>query len=1192
MPQAYNTAAQSFRQLGQGIADAPRAVREIGSALPEAFRTAGNQIAEKTHAGEAWNAIVGGGENADMKIRAGYKKLQEEAAQRAATDAAVNPTPKVPGVMDQFASTVGKGRDWLVQPKHYLPALGIGLGLGGLGLWYKNKRDREQEEEEQALLEGMHPKAAMVKLAAEFPIQIGFLARCGERGLTGTEVRMAVEKCAALSDDIADEWTRFFVGAAGLEAGATSGLTKAAQDPIKKVKVNPLQSTGGGAEDAAAAAQRAGQQATPQTAAQGIPPVPGVTGTAAPKAPVPPQAPAPGVAPPASVAAATPGARAVAPAAAPEPAAAAAPAPPVDPYAGMTQIQKDMARAPSNRDIVMRRMWQKQVDEASRALSTPGLSPEEQVDARANYQRVLAAEPAGGEAAGVAGANRPVPGQLEMRNLRDARQQEVLDAATEALGKEMGTTQWMPTVSGVKTDQELMAKRINEGMNPALAQRLNFSSAQNDPTLQSYALGTTKNVLTKTYPALYGQVLGAASDLYNMDPSLTNSRSAWRDFASIPFAAYGPQDARAARPGGLSFSGQVMPRWSKNLEDYATAPGTSTPMQYIAGGASDLAKQYDLIANIAGYSRLGGAGGGAAAGEAGAAAPAAAGLLGRIPMLSRAIQAAKAIPELSVPGGFATWGAMMEGLTPGKGNMTARQVERMQEDQRLGKGPTPAGLDMEQWGTYAGQIAQGRVNAANEQSLINTGVPLTPEQIAQTEKTVRSEVINQYTAQRKNFVDKTVPGMQAKGKIDLSGPDYNPTDTRKWMSSPGRAEGVGHVNRQANETLEIMAKKLPPETSMRITQQEPLTPEDMVAMQKAGVDPAQATDAAHNASQSFLLLKAQQEPYYGNMQAMKEQNTGPQGMAKAVQNPQTGLADEAKQKTEAGEYPDPISAVKGMWDGLGTAGQLMVGLGLPVALFGLMNSFMGEGGMGSMLMTLLGGAGVIGGLHQGNMLPGGVQDLINNILSGFGLSHLAAGGTQAGALKPPPGTAATGAGAGAAGAAAAGVPAAPATTPAVPAPTGAPAAPAPAPTAPATTPAATPTAPTAPTAPAAPAAPAPAPAAAEPAAPVAPAQATATVPDEITMDSFKDPATVANLRALPMADKTQRVKSMLAEDAAKGGIWSGRIPLTTKFNAVRSKWQQDPAAATKMVQDAVGNPTLTPADVYDLLQVVEAAQAQ
>jgi hypothetical protein len=90
-----------------------------------------------------------------------------------------------------------------------------------------------------------------------------------------------------------------------------------------------------------------------------------------------------------------------------------------------------------------------------------------------------------------------------------------------------------------------------------------------------------------------------------------------------------------------------------------------------------------------------------------------------------------------------------------------------------------------------------------------------------------------------------------------------------------------------------------------------------------------------------------------------------------------------------------MTSLKGIWDGLGTMGQILVGGGLAVGLFGLMNSIMGEGGMGSILATLLGGGALALGLNKGNMLPQGVSDVINPFLKSIGLSDLAGGAAPA-----------------------------------------------------------------------------------------------------------------------------------------------------------------------------------------------------
>lgn len=237
----------------------------------------------KRHPVLAGGAVAGG--IASGGAQYGANRLAEYRAADAATAAAAGLKNQKPPP-DPLGDTVAGVRDWSVN--HWPILAGLGIGAGGLGLWWKQQQDRKEKEEEEELLSGMHSKAAMVKLASEFPVQVGFLVRCGERKLSGSEVRSAIEKCASISDAMAEEWTRFFDAAAGLEARASSGLVKAAVGM-------PGYSATANAAIADAAKTQDPTQSTTQPAA-GIPPVAGLSAvkpTTTPPVTTPPVAPQP-----------------------------------------------------------------------------------------------------------------------------------------------------------------------------------------------------------------------------------------------------------------------------------------------------------------------------------------------------------------------------------------------------------------------------------------------------------------------------------------------------------------------------------------------------------------------------------------------------------------------------------------------------------------------------------------------------------------------------------------------------------------------------------------------------------------------------------------------------------------------------------------------------------------------------------
>jgi hypothetical protein len=214
------------------------------------------------------------GENQAMHQRAQQAILDRQAAQ---TAAAAVPKPELPGPDPlqrggaQLKGFAAENWPWLV---------GGGLALGGAGLLWRRMADRKREEDEQALLGRMYGKTA--ELARAYPFQAGFMARCGQLGLTGPEIRTAIEKCAGLSDTLADEWTGFFAAAAGSEAEGPAALEKAAQGynetantAIAKPAPTPPAPLGGAAPRPAPAPAVRPPAAPARPATAPPPPIPG-----------------------------------------------------------------------------------------------------------------------------------------------------------------------------------------------------------------------------------------------------------------------------------------------------------------------------------------------------------------------------------------------------------------------------------------------------------------------------------------------------------------------------------------------------------------------------------------------------------------------------------------------------------------------------------------------------------------------------------------------------------------------------------------------------------------------------------------------------------------------------------------------------------------------------------------------------
>jgi hypothetical protein len=157
-------------------------------------------------------------------------------------------------------------------------------------------------------------------------------------------------------------------------------------------------------------------------------------------------------------------------------------------------------------------------------------------------------------------------------------------------------------------------------------------------------------------------------------------------------------------------------------------------------------------------------------------------------------------------------------------------------------------------------------------------------------------------------------------------------------------------------------------------------------MTQAGVDPKAIQTAVHQR----MTAAAMTTLYHSGGDATQTiaQLKTPEAMYAAMQK-DPSLATAAQQKVETGAAPDFMTGLKQTWDGLGTMGQILSVGGLALGAIGLMNALSGEGGMGSVLMTLLGGGGLLLGLNK---------DLRNSVL---GLMGLGGGAGPAGAEAGP-----------------------------------------------------------------------------------------------------------------------------------------------------------------------------------------------
>jgi hypothetical protein len=929
-----------------------------------------------------------------------HKHLVQAPAARdaaAAADAAAIAEANKPPPVSGFDQGLNKVTNWATENWPLLA--GGGALLGGAGLWYKNRRDQEEEEDERALLSGMHPKMAMINLAREFPIQVGFLARCGERQLNDTEVRAAVEKCAAISDDMAEDWIRFFAGAAGLEAGATSSMVKASAISLGY--------------------NQAFADATKQHPTSTLPPPPAVK----PVAPVQPAA-QPPAQPTQPVAQPTqPVAQPAAPVATKnrwniptltEGMAALPDRPPTAPTRpALTNTQRMMAQAPKDRIIAQRAQWRNEYNAASNAGDQAWL------------KRLQANRPGAAPGMGRAGADRnPLVNDeaLRRKNLVETGYEGELDAYRQHYADYLGKDRWFSSPTRIGEDQARYADMINSGVSPEDAAKRNFSDPTNDPTVGSMARGFGRN-MANILPGMVAMPGAIGADIYNMikdeaaarargedrpDPSWRYSAAAGRDILSPFTGMMGPQHNEALEqdvPGGESMARDVMPRVSRQLADVAGAPnkaGYNPVTRWAAGVGSDLTSQYLPLGN-------------AAALGIGAAGLPTTGVMGGVGTGMKLISGGG-------PGIMAGWSALNEGYNqlPGTGRagMTGRQQEMtdlaMSEAANGQKLPTldqiPTTLDPDARAEFKQTMTQGGLRAQNEERQ-RLGLPPLNKQQADAFVAKQSAPIDAaYKQQDLDQIALKVPGTGIVGpdgkqkfnplsKLELP-KDLNPRDNRAFMT-PEMTAHIETLFAHDSKSFDEATKSLDPALQKRLERGEELSTADKEVLQRNGVNVPELTATAYRMGQSRPLLMAR-DMFNGDMVAAEKAANTPEAYMAAAQKDHE-LADLAA-RNAAASGTDFMSSLSKIWGDLGPMGQMLAVGGLALGTIGMMTSLLGEGGMGSILMTLLGGLGVGLAANKANLLPTGLSDMINPALESLGLGDLM-GGAQAEA----PGAAAPGA---------------------------------------------------------------------------------------------------------------------------------------------------------------------------------------
>ena len=590
--------------------------------------------------------------------------------------------------------------------------------------------------------------------------------------------------------------------------------------------------------------------------------------------------------------------------------------------------------------------------------------------------------------------------------------QAVNAAGNEAV--ENAQRRLVPTAADVAADQKAMAERMDQGETWEQSQGKNFSSPTNDQGVMSTAGNIGGKLATRTASGIgLGAPMAIGSDIYsgirNGNWDFANTQSVGNDIVSPITEGLTPGNpqaqAQTQRPelGNTSFANNVVPEWSKQLKEVAESTEPQPfGKQYAAGVGSQLLDNYKLIASAP-------------------VAGGAAGLASKIPMIGPTIgsgigMTAGTLPTVMTAGAAAINEGGLQSVDPETG-LTGRQTEAQQRGilaAQTGAGNyspnmVPPNATPGQQQEWMDSAVNGGIRAMNAK-LTAAGKPeMNPQQVQEytAQQTAKLEPV--FKQQNEARAAANIPGMSQDGKtFDPMGqiklPEgFNASNTRSFMT-PEMTSHVEAMQHQDMKTFGDLTQKLPPEMQQHLQSGAPATPQEMEAMKQAGIDPNMVKATAQRIATSGPLMDSVQR-WNGDMNKAFQAAGTPESMQAAFKSNPT-LAD-AAQKDAASSGGDIMSSLSKMWTNLGPMGQMLVGIGLPVALFGMMNSVMGEGGMGSVMMGLLGGGAAALGLNQANMLPQGVSDMINPVLHQLGLSGLA--GSKPGETGAPTGAPAAGA---------------------------------------------------------------------------------------------------------------------------------------------------------------------------------------
>ena len=274
------------------------------------------------------------------------------------------------------------------------------------------------------------------------------------------------------------------------------------------------------------------------------------------------------------------------------------------------------------------------------------------------------------------------------------------------------------------------------------------------------------------------------------------------------------------------------------------------------------------------------------------------------------------------------------------------------------------------------------------------GMPPTDAAVDVKRQELSAPIDAKFLAQDQAKSTKFIPGMaNDDGTPNLNGgyktdasTGYNPKNINDWLQQPGRLDAITTQFRIDADSIKKTTENLDPALKARLMTGK-ATDQDKLALQQQNVDVPKLTAQLGRQAQTQMFTSIVND-FGGDATAMKDFTATPQGMVFAAKKDPEIVAA-AGEKVKTGEAPDMMTGLSQIWEGLGSTGQMLAVGGMALSAIGLFSSLMGEGGIGSMLMMLLGGGGLALAANKGNFLPQGASDFLNPILRHFGMSGLA-----------------------------------------------------------------------------------------------------------------------------------------------------------------------------------------------------------